>query len=252
MLTVNNLTVRYGDLTVVDDLSFSVSCGEWMMILGPNGAGKSTALSAIMQGVPYSGDVTFEGESLKRMRPQARARRIGALMQNNYVGYAYSVEEVVRLGRYAYSGRLLRGNTASDDQAIEQALRMTGMLDQRGQSVLTLSGGELQRTFLAQVFAQNPRLLVLDEPTNHLDLAYQKQIFSLIAEWLAQGDRAVVSVVHDLSLARAYGTHAVLMQRGKCLSSGAVRDVFAPDLLAQAYDIDVYAWMRGLLGQWTE
>ena len=122
----------------------------------------------------------------------------------------------------------------------------------RHASVLTLSGGELQRAFLAQVFAQNPRLLVLDEPTNHLDLAYQKQIFSLIEEWLAQGDRAVVSVVHDLSLARAYGTHAVLMQRGKCLSSGAVRDVFAPDLLAQAYDIDVYAWMRGLLGQWTE
>ena len=251
MLTVNNLSVRYGDLTVVDDLSFSVSCGEWMMILGPNGAGKSTALSAIMQGAPYSGDVTFEGESLKRMRPQARARRIGALMQHNYVGYAYSVEEVVRLGRYAYSGRLLRGNTASDDQAIEQALRMTGMLDQRGQSVLTLSGGELQRTFLAQVFAQNPKLLILDEPANHLDLIYQKHIFSLIEAWLKQPGRAVISVVHDLSLAKKYGTHAVLMDRGRCAAQGKTAEVMTRERLEAVYGMDVYGWMRDLLGQWA-
>ena len=251
MLTVNNLTVRYGDLTVVDDLSFSVSCGEWMMILGPNGAGKSTALSAIMQGAPYSGDVTFEGESLKRMRPQARARRIGALMQHNYMGYAYSVEEVVRLGRYAYSGRLLRGNTASDDQAIEQALRMTGMLDQRGQSVLTLSGGELQRTFLAQVFAQNPKLLILDEPANHLDLIYQKHIFSLIEAWLKQPGRAVISVVHDLSLAKKYGTHAVLMDRGRCAAQGKIAEVMTRERLEAVYGMDVYGWMRDLLGQWA-
>ncbi|MFQ9449137.1 MAG: ATP-binding cassette domain-containing protein [Christensenellales bacterium] len=79
----------------------------------------------------------------------------------------------------------------------------------RRASVLTLSGGELQRTFLAQVFAQNPQILILDEPANHLDLIYQKHIFSLIETWLRQPGRAVVSVVHDLSLARKYGTHAV-------------------------------------------
>ena len=251
MLTVNNLSVRYGDLTVVDDLSFSVSRGEWMMILGPNGAGKSTALSAIMQGTPYSGDVTFEGESLRRMRPQARARRIGALMQHNYMGYAYSVEEVVRLGRYAHSGRLLRGSTAADDQAVEQALRMTGMLNQRGQSVLTLSGGELQRTFLAQVFAQNPRVLLLDEPANHLDLGYQKHIFSLIGRWLSQPGRAVLSVVHDLSLARRYGTHAVLMDGGRCVARGTMEETLTPENLARVYGMDVGGWMRELLGQWA-
>ena len=72
--------------------------------------------------------------------------------------------------------------------------------------MLTLSGGELQRTFLAQVLAQDPKLLLLDEPTNHLDLIYQKQIFALIGSWLREPGRAVVSVVHDLSLARSFGT----------------------------------------------
>ncbi len=250
MLDVKNLTVRYGDLTVVDDLSFSVKQGDWLMIVGPNGAGKSTALSAIMQGAPHTGELLFEGKNLKRMRAQDRAMCIGALMQHNYVGYSYTVEEVVRLGRYAHSRRMLRGSRTADDTAVDHALRITGMDRQRGQSVLTLSGGELQRTFLAQVFAQEPRLLILDEPTNHLDLVYQKQIFSLIGEWLAQGDRAVVSVVHDLSLARAYGTQAVLMQRGRCVRSGIARDVLSRELLSQVYDMDVYEWMQKLLGQW--
>ena len=97
---------------------------------------------------------------------------------------------------------------------MERALEMTGLTDLRQASMLTLSGGETQRAFLAQVFAQDPRVLILDEPANHLDLNYQQQIFSLIQAWLRQPGRAVLSVVHDLSLARRYGTHAVLMHRG--------------------------------------
>ena len=101
---------------------------------------------------------------------------------------------------------------------VELALEKTGMTAQRRQSVLTLSGGELQRTFLAQVFAQDPKYLLLDEPTNHLDLIYQRQVFALIKEWLAQGDRAVISVVHDLSLAKKYGTRALLLDHG-CMAA---------------------------------
>lgn len=250
MLQVNELSVSYGTHTVVDHLSFQVEEGQWLMIVGPNGAGKSTVLSAITQGADYSGSVLLRGSDVKRLKAAQRARDIGVLAQNHFVGYEFTVEEIVRLGRYAYSSGLLSGRKDSDDEAVEKALELTGMAPQRRQSVLTLSGGELQRTFLAQVFAQDPKLLLLDEPTNHLDLVYQKQVFALISQWLKTPGRAVVSVVHDLSLAKAFGTNALLMHKGRTIAVGAVDKVLSSDKLDPVYGMDVYDWMRTMLAQW--
>ena len=250
MLEVRDLSVRYGQKTIVDRLSFSVQEGQWLMIVGPNGAGKSTALEAVTQAAPYTGSVLLDGQDVRRMKHTERARRMGVLMQKNFVGYSFTVEEVVRLGRYAHAPGVFSGRGGRDSAAVEEALELTGLTAQRAQSVLTLSGGELQRTFLAQVLAQQPRLLILDEPTNHLDLVYQKQVFSLIGRWLREPGRAVVSVVHDLSLARAFGTDAVLLHHGKTAASGSVREVLRPENLDAVYDMDVAAWMRKLLSQW--
>ena len=249
MLNVQNITVRYGEHTVVDDLSFILREGQWLMLVGPNGAGKSTLIETISQGVPYTGSIELEGKDIRRYKPAQLARRIGVLAQKNSVGYGYTVEEVVGLGRYAYTTSFLSTRDDGKDQ-VERALSLTGLTDFRHASVLTLSGGELQRTFLAQVFAQNPQILILDEPANHLDLIYQKHIFSLISEWLKTPGRAVLSVVHDLSLARRYGTHAVLMNRGKCAAQGEINAVLTPDNLRSVYDMDVYAWMHEMLEQW--
>jgi len=172
------------------------------------------------------------------------------LAQKNNVGYAYTVEEVVGLGRYAHSKGFLSGKDDAGEELVENALSLTGLAELRKASVLTLSGGELQRTFLAQVFAQDPDILILDEPANHLDLVYQKHIFSLIHEWLKTPGRAVLSVVHDLSLAKKYGTHAVLMDRGACVAQGPLKEVLTPDHLQAVYAMDVYGWMREILGQW--
>lgn len=252
MLDVKHLTVRYGTLTIVGDVSFSVAPGEWLMVAGPNGAGKSTVVSAISQGVPYSGQILFDGRDVKKMKPKECASRFGVLTQSHSVGYGYTVEEVVRLGRYAFSGGMFSGGNSDDDEQVDKALELTGMTSFRRQSVLTLSGGELQRTFLAQLLAQDPALLILDEPTNHLDLVYQRQIFELIKDWIAQTGRAVLSVVHDLSLARAYGTSAVLLDNGHIVSYGPAKDVLTPEHLNGVYSMDVRAWMLSLLSQWTD
>ena len=124
------------------------------------------------------------------------------------------------------------------------------MAEYANKSVLALSGGELQRVFLAQVFAQDPKLLILDEPANHLDLIYQKQIFGIIKEWLCQEGRAVISVVHELSLAKAYGTHALLMDKGRIVSHGEINNVLTAENLETVYSMDVYAYMRQLLELW--
>lgn len=250
LLEVENMRVRYGAYEVLKGVNFALREGEWLMVIGPNGAGKSTIVKAVSQSTPYTGQVLFAGEDVRQMRPSYLARRLGVLMQNHAVGYSFTVEEVVGLGRYAYSRGVFGGKSEEDQARVERALELTGLLAQRHQSVLTLSGGELQRTFLAQVFAQNPRLLLLDEPTNHLDLLYQKQIFALIQDWLREPGRAVLSVVHDLSLARAYGTRALLLSHGRAVADGSIESVFTPENLSEVYGMDVYAWMREMLSQW--
>ena len=251
MLAGNHVTVRYGNLCAVNDVSFRLEAGQWLMLAGPNGAGKSTLIEAIAGGAPCTGLIEWEGQDIRRLKPAQLARRIGVLSQRNTVGYAYTVEEIVGLGRYAYRAGFLSGRSGEGREQVERALALTGLTELRRASMLTLSGGETQRVFLAQVFAQDPRVLILDEPANHLDLKYQQHLFSLIQAWLREPGRAVLSVVHDLSLARRYGTHAALMNHGRCVSQGEIRDVMTPDRLNQVYEMDVYAWMREMLAQWN-
>ena len=250
MLKAEHVTVCCDGQVIVDDLSFALEAGQWLMLVGPNGAGKSTLIRAIAQGVPCTGSITLDGKSIRAYRPAQLARRIGVLTQQHSVGYAYSVEEVVSLGRYAHASGFLSGGDAEGKARVEEALELTGLAHLRRASVLTLSGGELQRTFLAQVFAQNPQILMLDEPANHLDLVYQKHIFSLIGEWLKTPGRAVMSVVHDLSLARRYGTHAVLMDHGHSVAQGTILETLTSKNLQAVYGMDVCGWMREMYAQW--
>ena len=251
MLQCEHVTVRYGGNAVVDDLSFRLDEGQWLMLVGPNGAGKTTLIEAIAQGVPCAGRLLWNGRELRSLKPAQLARKIGVLSQKNNVAYAYTVEEVVTLGRYAYQSGFFSGSDARQKEQVENALEMTGLTALRHASMLTLSGGETQRVFLAQVFAQDPQVLILDEPANHLDLNYQQQVFSLIQAWLKQPGRAVLSVVHDLSLARRFGTHAILMDHGKSLSQGTVEEVMTPSILRRVYGMDVYAWMKEMLSLWS-
>lgn len=252
MFEIQNLTVEFGGKKIVDDISFEVQEGQWLMIAGPNGAGKSTIVNAISQGVAYKGNILFDGKNLAHCKAQELAKNIGILSQNHNVGYSFSVEEVVRLGRYAYSKGMFAEKAKEDEEKVRKALEMTGMLSQAKQSVLTLSGGELQRTFLAQLFAQDPKMLILDEPTNHLDLVYQKQVFELIREWIKDTGRTVISVVHDLNLAKCFGTQAILLEKGKKVAGGAAEDVFTREYLKRVYSMDVYEWMKTMLSQWKD
>lgn len=246
MLDIENLGVAYGPLKILKGVSFSLEEGQWLMLVGPNGAGKSTLINAVAGGTAYTGRIRLQGRDIAGMRPREKARRVGVLAQHSGVGYAYTVEEVVRLGRYAH------GRDPKNTAHIHRALTQVGMEEKRNQSVLTLSGGELQRTFLAQALAQDPDLLILDEPTNHLDLKYRQQVFELVGQWLQVPGRAVLCVVHDLSLALAYGTCAVLLKEGRVMDRGEPKKVLSRENLLSTYDMDVAEWSRRMLGQWSD
>ena len=250
-LEAKNVRARAGGKEIVKDVSFALADGEWLMLVGPNGAGKSTLVGAVSGSVPCEGDILFNGASLRAMRPAARARRVGVLDQQVSMTYAFSVEEVVAMGRYAHREGAFGGGDRDGQRRVDEALEAVGLTDKRRQSMLTLSGGERQRAFLAQALCQSPDVLILDEPGNHLDLAYEKQLFELIDGWRRGPGRAVICVVHDLSLARLYGTHALLMDAGRG-AWGTVDEVLTPRRLEAVWGMDVQGWMRRLREAWKE
>ena len=250
-LSVKNLSVCYGTLDILKGVSFDAQSSQWVMLIGPNGAGKSTIVNAIARGIDYTGEIFLDGRDIKTYKSNEYAQRVGVLEQNHYVSYDFTVKEVVDLGRYAYSKGVISGKDDGEDH-IESALEKTSMKEIRNKSVLALSGGELQRVFLAQLLAQNPDIMILDEPTNHLDLLYQRDIFAILSDWLKEKDHLIISVVHDLNLARRYGTHAVLLNDGVIESYGEIEEVVTRENLKKVYSMDVYDWQRQLLEQWKD
>ena len=252
MLEIEHLSVRYGAKTAVDDVSFRVEAGEWWTLAGPNGAGKTSLAAAITRGVKYSGKVMIGKREAWTYKTGEYAKKVGILSQQNDVTYGFTVNEVVTMGRYAHRSGFLRGQDPGGEEKVEQALALTGLEGFRDRSMLTLSGGETQRVFLAQVLAQDPELLILDEPANHLDLPFQKSFFDMVREWLKEPGKAVITVMHDLTLAKRYGTHALLMSEGKAAACGPIGQVMTRENLQKVYDMDVAGWMRESLEVWEE
>jgi len=250
LLKADNVTVCYGNITAVDHVSTELKDGEWLMLCGPNGAGKTTFAKALSRQVAFSGNIEIMGKRLRDYKQKELAKKIAVLSQMHNETYDFTVEEIVSMGRYAYRGGMLGERDRNGNTAVEKALHITGIESMRYKSILNMSGGEVQRVYLAQVFAQEPQILILDEPANHLDLMYQKQVFDLIAEWVNCGNRAVVSVVHDLSLAKRYGNTAMLMNRGKVVSTGRVDKALDSETLREVYGMDVREWMHSTFQMW--
>lgn len=252
MLSVSGLSVKYGAKEALGGISFKAGEGQWLMLLGPNGAGKSTLLKAVSGWLPFEGEVEVMGESVRKYRPKELARVMGVLSQHHQINEAFTAEECVRMGRYAYRGGIFGREDRDGDKAVEDAIRQTDIAHLRNRSLLTLSGGERQRVFLARVLAQRPKILLLDEPNGALDLAQQKNIFDLVAEWLKTPGRLAVSAVHDLSIAKKYGTDALLLSGGHAAAQGKMNEVLSPGHLQNVYGMDVHGWMRELTKLWEE
>lgn len=251
LLELRNVTVSYEDSTVLRDVSLDLVPGDWLMVVGPNGAGKSTLISAVGGTAPYTGEILIGDTERAALKARDIARRVGTLTQGHSIGYSFSVRELVGLGRYPYRKGIMGGKGEDDEHMVEEAINDVGLGEMADRSLLTLSGGELQRAFIAQLFAQDPSVLMLDEPTNNLDLVFQKEIFDILREWVSQKDRAILSVVHDLGLARAYGSKALLLNRGVTQAYGNMEEVFTDDMISSTYGLDIREWMNRLYSHWT-
>ncbi|HJD18050.1 MAG TPA: ABC transporter ATP-binding protein [Candidatus Fournierella excrementavium] len=252
MLKVEHLTCGYGGAPVVKDLSFEVPAGGRLCILGPNGCGKTTLLRALAGLLPHEGKVTAEGRDLAAMDRRQLARTVALLSQISSVYFSYTVYETVLMGRYAHQTGGAFSGPGPEDRAIAlECMERTGVADLRDRQVTELSGGQLQRVFLARTFAQQPRIILLDEPTNHLDLKYQVELVQELRAWAAGEGRCVVGVLHDVNLALDLADLFLLMEDGQARYFGPAAE-FDPAALNRVYQMDVGGYMRRSLQRWEE
>lgn len=250
MIKIDHLSCGYGGPAVVKDVSFRVREGERLCILGPNGCGKTTLLRAMAGLLPCSGKIELDGSDLCDLSVRQRAKKLALMSQLTPAAFGYTVHETVMLGRYARRmGGPLAGESAEDHRVVRESMVLTGTWELRDRLITQLSGGQLQRVYLARTFAQEPQVILLDEPTNHLDLRYQVELIDSLRTWVQTAGRCVVGVLHDINLALAFADTVLLMEEGTLLSQQTVEGLDL-SLLDRLYGMDVRSHMKAVAERW--
>lgn len=236
LLSSRHLDVELGQTPILHDLTFNLTEGSWIGLLGPNGSGKTTLLRTISGVLPYDGDLTLDDRPIQDWSPDELARRMAFVRQSPTLTFEFSVEELVLLGRAPHKS-WLQPYGSEDRALVRRALAQVDLGGFADRSVLSLSGGETQRVFLAQALAQEADLLLLDEPTAHLDVHYQFTFMDQVQSLVEQG-RTVFAVFHDLELAARYADRLLVLQEGRLAAEGAPDDVLTPDLIARVFQME--------------
>jgi iron complex transport system ATP-binding protein len=252
MLEIKNLYTGYGAVDIVHDISLKAEKGKVLTIVGPNGCGKTTLLKAVARLLPYRGTIILEDRELREFSRKNLAKKIALMGQSAQIYFPYSVYDTVALGRYPYSEGFLKSLSKDDEEIIKHILEQLELTEVKDRMITELSGGQLQRVYLARTLAQNPDLILLDEPTNHLDLKHQVELLEYLSNWAKENNKAVAAVLHDLNLARRFGDTAALMYNGKLISSGEPESVLNGETLKNIYGIDVKAFMIESLEKWQD
>ena len=232
MIDLADVSLSFGDVSVLDGVDLAVDPGEFVALVGPNGAGKTTLLRTI-NGVlaPDEGRVGIDGTAVSDLSSKAVSRRVATVPQDTHLGFSFTAEQVVEMGRTPHRSRL---DWAEGGDAVERALSRTEMLDLRDRAVDDLSGGERQRVLLARALAQEPDALLLDEPTASLDINHQVRVLGLVERLVAEGQTAVAAI-HDLDLAARFCDRLVLLSDGRIRADGPPADVLRDPAVESAF-----------------
>ena len=228
--------VTLGGRQVLADITLEVNAGEVLALVGPNGAGKTTLLSVLSgERVPTSGRVTIDDRDLASFSAIELARRRSVLTQDNQLSFPFRVDQIVEMGRSPWA----RTPKFEDDVPVLQlAMSRTDITGLTARRFTELSGGERARVSLARVLAQDTEIVLLDEPIAALDLRHQEDVLRLARELAAEG-RAIVIVLHDLSLAGAFADRIGLVSEGRLVALGSPHEVLTASAISRVYGLAV-------------
>lgn len=236
MYQASQLSYRVGERIILRDIDFSIYPGSFTAVVGPNGAGKSTLLKTMAhEQRGYQGEVVINGRPVVEFTPRELSLIRAVLPQSSTVSFAFTVEQIVMLGRHGH-----RTTRAENEKILADVMALTGVTDFAQRNYLTLSGGEKQRVQLARVLAQvwdetlYPRYILLDEPTSSLDIAQQQLIFGLARKACAR-NIGVMAIVHDLNQAVQFADRLCFLRAGAVVAQGDARTVFTKSIIEETF-----------------
>ncbi|MEV7190212.1 ABC transporter ATP-binding protein [Streptomyces sp. NPDC093510] len=239
-LSATGVTVAYEGVDVVHDASMTLRPGDVTVLVGPNGSGKSTLLRTLARlQRPRTATLVIDDDTDGlALSPREFSRHVALLTQGRPTPSGLTVRDVVEFGRYPHRGRWGKADPGGR-VAVDRALALTGVSDLAGRGAEHLSGGQLQRVWLAGCLAQETGVLLLDEPTNHLDLRYQVELLDLMRDLADDHGIAVGAVLHDLDQAAAVADRILLLDAGRVVADGEPADVLTSQRLTDTYGIRI-------------
>lgn len=239
-IQVKNLKFSIDKKEILKDISFNVPKGSFIGVIGPNGCGKSTLLKNIYRlHKPSSGNILLDNKELSNMKDKECAKQIAVLAQESNSQFDFTVEQIVKMGRYPYKS-MFEDYSKNDLKMVEDMLKKVGLNNYSDRSFSNLSGGEKQRTLIARALVQDTDFLILDEPTNHLDIGYQIQLMDLIKSL----NITTLSAIHDMNMASMYCDYLVVMKDGEVINFGKVNDVITSSMLKDVFGVNAYVGMN--------
>ncbi|MDF1510739.1 ABC transporter ATP-binding protein [Robertmurraya sp. DFI.2.37] len=236
MVIVKNVSKRYGNKSVVEDVSVQIEKGKITSFIGPNGAGKSTLLSMVSRLIAKdTGEVLIDNQDIAKAKSGDLAKKISILKQSNFINLRLTVRELVAFGRFPYSqGRL----TKEDWKYVDEAIEYMELQDMQNKFIDQLSGGQKQRAYIAMVIAQDTEYILLDEPLNNLDMKHSVQIMKVLRQLVDELGKTVVIVIHDINFAACYSDYIIALKDGKVVREGQTQEVITPQVLKEIYEMD--------------
>jgi iron complex transport system ATP-binding protein len=235
LLDFRNVSFGYGELDLIQSVSFDLDAGSCTALIGPNGVGKTTLLRLAAGTLQCrTGSVLLNNVSLHTLALRTVARTIALVPQQLDVPFQFTVREVVEQGRTPYLG-FLRGLMKEDRIAVDRAMELADVTGLQQRVFNELSGGERQRVKIALSLAQQPKLLLLDEPTQNLDIGRQVELIDLLHFLRAEGITIFASI-HDLQLVEGNFSSVLLLSPGMPLMKGSSEEVLRPAILEKAFN----------------
>ncbi len=230
MIKIKNVTKKYGNKNVIDNVSLNIEKGKITSFIGPNGAGKSTLLSIISRLITKDeGQVFIEGTELSKWDNKSLAKKISILKQSNHTNIRLRIKELVSFGRFPYCN----GNLSSEDlQYVDDAIGYLELKDIENKYLDELSGGQRQRAYIAMIVAQNTDYILLDEPLNNLDMKHSVQIMKILKKLVRERNKTVILVIHDINFASCYSDYIVALKNGIVESEGSTNQIINKSILS--------------------
>lgn len=237
-LEVKDLRYTYGKYLVLDGVDLPIVDGEIIGILGPNGCGKTTLLKNLNKNLePTGGCVMLNGESMSDLSKKEIAREVAVVPQTNEIHFAFTVRDIVAMGRMPFQG-MMDAPSKEDERIVDEAIHKTGLSKYVDRHINTMSGGERQRVIIARAIAQTPKYLLMDEPTLHLDISMQFDALNLVHKLSRETGLTVVIVSHDMGMVARYCDRIVMIHDHKVHCVGTPEEVLTPENMRVVFNVD--------------